>query len=138
MQKVSKHHNAILAVLVPFVLAAFLACSSTPKKHALTDATVAEWNTTVDKTIPEPQRAEKLKELGQQMIAVANSIQQDVEVLNQQVMRLNEDYAATHEDLQQMIDEFAEKRNPKFAKYRDIVFAMRSEVSPEEWKALTK
>ncbi len=37
-----------------------------------------------------------------------------------------------------MINEFSEKRNPKFAEYRDIIFAMRSEVSPEEWKALTK
>jgi len=138
MQKVSKHHIAFLAVLVPFVLASFLACSSSPKKHALTDETVTEWNATVDKTISEPERAAKLKKLGQQMIDVADSIQSDVEALNQKVMLLNEDYAATHEELQQMVDDFAEQRNPKFSEYRDIIFAMRSEVSPEEWKALTK
>ena len=138
MQKVSKHHIAFSVVLVPLVLALFVACSSSPKKHALTDETVAQWYATVDKTITEPQRAAKLKELGQQMIDVADSIQQDVEALNQKITLLNEDYAATHEELQQMIDEFSEKRNPKFAEYRDIVFAMRSEVSPEEWKALTK
>ena len=138
MQKVSKHHIAFPVVLVPLVLALIVACSSSPKKHALTDETMAQWNATVDKTITEPQRAAKLKELGQQMIDVADSIQQDVEALNQKIMLLNEDYAATHEELQQMIDEFSEKRNPKFAEYRDIVFAMRSEVSPEEWKALTK
>ena len=138
MQKVSKHHIAFSVVLVPLVLALFVACSSSPKKQALTDETVAQWNATVDKTIPEPQRAAKLKELGQQMIDVADSIQQDVEALNEKIMLLNEDYTATHEELQQMIDEFSEKRNPKFAEYRDIVFAMRSEVSPEEWKALNK
>ena len=138
MQKVSKHHIAFSVVLVPLVLALFVACSSSPKKHALTDETVVQWNATVDRTITEPQRAAKLKELGQQMIDVADSIQQDVEALNQKITLLNEDYAATHEELQQMIDEFSEKRNPKFAEYRDIVFAMRSEVSPEEWKALTK
>ena len=138
MQKVSKHHIAFSVVLVPLVLALFIACSSSPKKHALTDETVAQWNAAVDKTITEPQRAAKLKELGQQMIDVADSIQQDVEALNEKIMLLNEDYAATHEELQQMIDEFSEKRNPKFAEYRDIVFAMRSEVSPEEWKALNK
>ena len=138
MQKVSKHHIAFSVVLVPLVLALFVACSSSPKKHALTDETVAQWNATVDKTITEPQRAAKLKELGRQMIDVADSIQQDVEALNEKIMLLNEDYAATHEELQQMIDEFSEKRNPKFAEYRDIVFAMRSEVSPEEWKALNK
>lgn len=138
MQKVSKRHIAFLAVLVPLVLALFVACSSSPKKHALTDETVADWNATVEETISEPQRAAKLKELGQQMIDVANSIQQDVKALNQKVMLLNEDYTATHEELQQMVDEFSERRNPKFAEYRDIIFAMRSEVSPEEWKALTK
>ena len=138
MQKVSKHHIAFSVVLVPLVLALFVACSSSPKKQALTDETVAQWNAAVDKTITEPQRAAKLKELGQQMIDVADSIQQDVEALNEKIMLLNEDYAATHEELQQMIDEFSEKRNPKFAEYRDIVFAMRSEVSPEEWKALNK
>lgn len=138
MQKFSKYHIVFSVVLVPVVLALFVACSSSPKKHALTDETVAEWNATVDKTISEPQRAAKLKELGQQMIDMTYSIQQDVEAFNHKVMLLNEDYAATHEELQQMIDEFSEKRNPKFAEYRDIVFSMRSEVSPEEWKALTK
>ena len=138
MQKVSKHHIAFSVVLVPLVLALFVACSSSPRKHALTDETVAQWNATVDKTITEPQRAAKLKELGRQMIDVADSIQQDVEALNEKIMLLNEDYAATHEELQQMIDEFSEKRNPKFAEYRDIVFAMRSEVSADEWKALNK
>ena len=138
MQKVSKCNIAFFVVLVPLVLALIVSCSSTPKKNALTDETVADWNATVEKIIPEPQRAAKLKELGQQMIDVSNSIQQDVKALNQKVMLLNENYAATHEELQQMVDEFSEQRNPKFAEYRDIVFAMRSEVSPEEWKALTK
>ncbi len=138
MQKVSKCNIAFFVVLVPLVLALIVSCSSTPKKNALTDETVADWNATVEKIIPEPQRAAKLKELGQQMIDVSNSIQKDVKALNQKVMLLNENYAATHEELQQMVDEFSEQRNPKFAEYRDIVFAMRSEVSPEEWKALTK
>jgi Na+/phosphate symporter len=138
MQKGIKRNIVLCVVLVPFVLVSFLACSHSPKKHALTDETVAEWNATVDKTIAEPQRAAKLKELGQQMIAVADSIHQDVNAVNQRIMLLNEDYAATHEELQQIVDEFSEQRNPKFAEYRDIIFAMRSEVSPEEWKALTK
>jgi uncharacterized protein YpuA (DUF1002 family) len=131
-------YKAFFIVLVPLVFLLILSCSSTQKKHELTDETVADWNATVDKAISEPQRAARLKELGQQMIDVANSIQQDVNALNQKIMLLNEDYTATHEELQQMVEEFSEQRNPKFAEYRDIIFAMRSEVSPEEWKALTK
>jgi hypothetical protein len=138
MKKASAHKVAFLWALIPLALWMVVSCSSAPKKYSLTDETVADWNATVEKTIVEPQRAAKLKELGQQMIDVASSIQQDVAAFNQKAMALNENYDATHEELQQMVGEFSEKRNPKFAEYRDIVFAMRSKVSPEEWKALTK
>ena len=138
MKQTSGYKTAFLWALMPLVLWMVVSCSSASKKDSLTDETVADWNATGEKTISEPQRAAKLKELGQQMIDVSNSIQQDVKAFNQQAMALNENYNATHEELQQMVDEFSKKRNPKFAEYRDIVFAMRSEVRPEEWKALTK
>jgi hypothetical protein len=116
----------------------FVSCSSSPKRVELNNETAQDWNATVDKTIKDSQRAEKLKQLGQQLIDVSSSIQQDVEAFNQKAMALNEKYDATHDELQQMIDEFSAQRNPKFAEYRDIIFAMRSEVSAEEWQALTR
>jgi uncharacterized coiled-coil DUF342 family protein len=122
---------------LPFVVAVFVSCSSSPKKVELTEETTQEWNAQVEETIKEPERAAKLKQLGQQLIDVSTSIQQDVEVFNQQAMALHENYNATHEELQKLIDEFSQKRNPKFAQYRDIIFAMRKEVNTEEWKALT-
>ena len=137
MQKLSKNALAFLLAL-PLLFMLFVSCSSSPKKVELTNETTQEWSATVDKTIAEPERAAKLKQLGQQLIDVSSSIQQDVEAFNQKAMALNEDYDATHEQLQQLIDEFSAQRNPKFAQYRDIIFAMRSEVSAEEWQALTK
>jgi hypothetical protein len=137
MQQLSKHTLAFLLV-IPLVLLLFVSCSSSPKNVELTDETTQEWNATVDKTITEPERAAKLKQLGQQMIDVSRSIQQDIETFNQKAMALNENYDATHDELQQLIDAFSAQRNPKFAEYRDIIFAMRSEVSAEEWRALTK
>jgi DNA anti-recombination protein RmuC len=136
MQKISRHTIAFL-VATPLVLALFVSCSSTPKKVELTEETTQHWNAQVEDTIRDPQRAAKLKKLGQKLIDVSTSIQQDVETFNQQAMMLHENYDATHEELQQLIDELSEKRNPKFAEYRDIIFAMRSEVSAREWKALT-
>ena len=136
MRTLSEHAVAVLLAL-PLVLALFVSCSSSPKKVELTDETTQEWNATVDKAIAEPERAAKLKQLGQQLIDVSRSIQQDVEAFNQKAMALNEDYDATHDEFQQMIDAFSAERNPKFAEYRDIIFAMRSEVSAEEWKVLT-
>jgi hypothetical protein len=137
MRILSKHAVAFLIAL-PLVFLLFVSCSSSPKKVELTDETALEWNATVDKTIAEPERAAKLKQLGQQLIDVSSSIQQDVEAFNQKAMALNEKYDATHDELQQMIEKFSAQRNPKFAEYRDIVFAMRSEVSAEEWNALTR
>lgn len=129
---------AFLLALIPMVFWIVVSCSSAPKSVALTDETVAQWNATVEKTIAEPQRAAKLKELGQQLIDVSKSIQQDVEALNQKGMVLNENYDTTKAEFQQAVGEFVEKRNPKFDQYRDIIFAMRSEVSADEWKALMK
>ena len=138
MQRVSRRNIAIFVVLVPLVMALFVACSSPPKKVELTEETAQQWNAQVDKTIAEPERAAKLKALGLQLIEVSDSIQRDVDEFNRQATQLNEKYDATHEELQQLVDAFSAKRNPKFAEYRDIIFAMRSEVSPVEWKALNK
>lgn len=138
MQRESKRNIAIFVVLVPLVTALFVACSSPPKKAELTEGTAQQWNAQVDTTIAEPERAAKLKALGLQLIEVSDSIQRDVDEFNRQATQLNEKYDATHEELQQLVDAFSAKRNPKFAEYRDIIFAMRSEVSPVEWKALNK
>lgn len=138
MRLTARYKFTFLSMLIPLTLGLVLSCSSAPKQVALTDETVTHWNATVEKTIAEPQRAAKLKELGQQLIDVSQSIQQDVEVFNQRAMVLNENHGATKAEFQQLLDEFVQKRNPKFAQYRDIIFAMRSEVSADEWKHLMK
>ena len=137
MQKKSRYSVAILAALLPLVFMLFVSCSSSPQKVELTPETTQPWNAQVDETIKDPQRAAKLKQLGQQLIDVSTSIQQNIEVFNQRAMALHEEYDAKHEELQQMIDELMETQKPKYAEYRDVIFAMRSEVSAEEWTALT-
>jgi DNA anti-recombination protein RmuC len=136
MQKLSISAIALLMAL-PLMIAMFVSCSSSPKKVELTEETTQHWNVQVEESIKDPQRAAKLKKLGQQLIDVSSSIQKDIETFNQQAMVLHEKHDATHEELQKLIDELSEKRNPKFAEYRDIIFAMRKEVNAEEWKALT-
>lgn len=139
MQKISKRNVAILLALIPLVLAVFVSCSSAPTTGLFAaDEAGQDWNATVDGTINEPQRAAKLKQFGQQLIDVSSSIQQDIADFNQKTMALNENYDATHEEFQQLIDELSEKRTSKYTEYRDIIFAMRSEVSADEWKALNK
>ncbi len=128
----------LLAALVALTFSFVVSCSSTPEKVEISEATVAEWNATVDKTIQDPQRAAKLKDLGQQLIDVSEATEQDIEVLNRQFMALNENYNATEADMQELVGDFQETRNARFAQYRDIIFAMRREVSADEWKHLMK
>jgi DNA anti-recombination protein RmuC len=135
MRILSKQTFTFLLAL-PLVVALFVSCSSSPNKVELTEETTEHWNAQVEETIKDPERAAKLKKLGQQLIDVSSAIQQDIETANQQLIALNENYDATHEELQKILGDFSEKRNPKFDEYRDIIFAMRSEVSAEEWKAL--
>ena len=65
-------------------------------------------------------------------------IEQDIEDLNRKFMALNENYNATQAEVQELIGEFQETRNARFAQYRDIIFAMRREVNADEWKRLMK
>lgn len=128
----------IVLALIPFLFSVVVSCSSTPRNISMSEETTADWIAVVDKTIPEPDRAARLKELGLKLIGVANSIHQDIEAFNQDVMTLNENYGATQEEFQKTIDAYAKRRNPKFTEYRDLIFAMRSDVSADEWDALTK
>lgn len=126
----------LLLALIPLAFWIIVSCSSAPKKVELTDETTAHWNAAVEKTIKEPQRAAKVKEHGQQLIDVSKSIQQDIEAFNQKAIKLNEEYDTTKADFKQWMSEWTKERNPKLDQYRDIIFAMRSEVSAEEWKSL--
>ena len=56
--------------------------------------------------------------------------------LNEKAVALNANYESTREEERELMAAFFEKRNSALAQYRDIIFAMRREVSAEEWKAL--
>jgi len=136
MRKLSKTTVELLLAL-SLALVLFVSCSSSPRKIEFTDETTQEWNAQVEEAVKDPQRAVKLKQLGQQLIDVSGSIQQNIETYNERAMALHENYDAKYEELQQLMNELSEIQKPKYAEYRDIIFAMRSEVSADEWKALT-
>ena len=137
MKKISIIRVTTLFFLIPVVLWSVLSCSSSQEKFSLSHQTTDEWNALVDKTIPEQERAAKVKNLGHQMIDLANSMTEQIEKSSEKVTILNENYGTTKEELQNTLSEFVEIRNQTLHKYRDVIFAMRSEVSSEEWQKLT-
>lgn len=132
----------ILRLISPTVLFGLIflisvSCSSSSEQFSFSKDTVDEWNTLVDKTIPEQERAIKIKKLGTQMIGLANEMTLEYEDLNASFEKLNENYNSTREDAKKVLGDFLETRKKSFDNYRDVIFAMRSEVSAEEWKKLT-
>jgi len=125
------------AVAVGLIFLMSVSCSSTSEQFSFSHDTVDEWNTLVDKTIPEQERALKVKKLGTKMIELANELKLEYENLDASFVKLNENYNTTREDVNKILGDFLETRKITFDNYRDVIFAMRSEVSAEEWKKLT-
>lgn len=132
--------NKVTAIFF-IIISSFLlieACSSSSSKFSVSQVSNEEWSDLVDKTVSERHSAEKVKQLGFQLLELANSATLDIEDLSAKSVALNENYKASKEDLQKLFDEFLEARKTSFTQYREIIFAMRSEVTEEEWKGLTK
>jgi len=125
------------AVAVGLIFLMSVSCSYTSEQFSFSHDTVDEWNTLVDKTIPEQERALKVKKLGTKMIELANEMTLEYENLDASFVKLNENYNTTREDVNKILGDFLETRKITFDNYRDVIFAMRSEVSAEEWKKLT-
>jgi len=133
--KLNKVTTILLVICTSILL--LVSCSSSSSKFTITQHSNEQWADLVDKTIPDQQRATKVKQLGFQLIELADSATQNIEELSAKSVALNENYYATKADLQNVFDEFLKTRKLAFTKYRDIIFAMRSEVSDEEWNKLT-
>jgi hypothetical protein len=123
---------------IVLALGFLMSCASAPRMVPTIRETASQWNADVDKQIPDAQRAGRLKQLGLQLIELQDSLSSDIAVLNEQAVALNANYGATRDDARQLVAGFFEKRTAALAQYRDVVFAMRREVSAEEWKALTR
>jgi hypothetical protein len=125
----------ILAVLLAGALAA---CSSSPGRFSALNEASADWDAAVDRSVPDPARAARVKQLGRELVALQQTMAAELSALNEQAVALNADYQATAEDASRLSHAYQARRRDAFARYRDLVFAMRAEVSASEWKALTK
>ena len=130
--------RAVASLLAVAALFSFASCSSSKKGFSTTDETASQWDSTVEKNVRDPERAAKLKQLGHQIVDLQRSMAGEVEAFEGQAFALYANYEATAEQRRQLVDDWVEKRKPRWAQYRDIVLAMRREATAEEWRALTK
>ena len=128
--------GAVLAFIASALLLN-LSCSSTPKALSISPHTGDEWNALVRETIPDQERAAKVRDLGLQLVALSDSMKAEVDQLSAKAVALNENYSSTREEMQNVLAAFAVERNMILSKYREVVFAMRAQVNEKEWKKLT-
>jgi hypothetical protein len=114
-----------------------LSCSSSQEVFSIPPHAADEWIALVGKTIPDQQRAARVGELGLQLIALSDSMKAEVQQLSAKAVALSENYSCTKEEMQRVMDQFTGVRNRTLSRYRDAVFAMRSQVNEREWKKLT-
>jgi len=139
MYRTKRYRRAILLISIALAFGFLVSCAkAAPRMVPTIRETASQWNADVDKQIPDEQRVGRVKQLGLQLIELQDSLSGDIAVLNEQAVALNANYGSTREEARQLVAVFFDKRNTALAQYRDLVFAMRREVSAEEWKALIR
>ena len=137
MKRIFINKSTAIILLAIGVISAVVSCSSGSDKLSLATQNSGEWTSLVDKTILEPERAVRVKQLGFRLFELADSASTDIIKLSENATSLSTNYQCTKEEWQKLFDEFTEIRKANFAKYRDVLFAMRKEVNEKEWKELT-
>ncbi len=137
MKIISKYKSTIFLLLILNALWLVVSCSSGSEKLSLATSTSEEWAALVDKTIPETERATRVKQLGFRLLELADSTSADIMKLSNDAASHGEKYQCTKEEWQKLFSDFTEVRKVNFEKYRDLIFSMRMEVNEKEWKELT-
>jgi hypothetical protein len=136
MNRILDYIRIPLVVIITLSLLLTLSCATGTKAPPTLEETVAEWNSHVDKVIPDVRRAENIKRLGQQLLSLRENMSADIAELNTKAKELNSNYEATTDEAMALFDLYEQKRHAALDHYRDIILAIRSEVSADEWKAL--
>ena len=137
MKIISKYKSTIFLLLILNALWLVVSCSSGSEKLSIASSTSEEWAALVDKTIPETERATRVKQLGFRLLELADSTSADIMKLSNDAASHGEKYQCTKEEWQKLFSDFTEVRKVNFEKYRDLIFSMRMEVNEKEWKELT-
>lgn len=127
---------AFITVSSLFIVGISNSCSSTPEKDNLAKESAMEWNELVDKTIRNKDAANKVKDLGVEMIILTEKMQEDIEKLSEKAVTLNKEYDTPDNARDLLLSQFTEIRKKNFEKYNDLIFDIRAEVTAEEWEKL--
>jgi predicted component of type VI protein secretion system len=125
-----------LAVLITALLCLVAAGCST--SAPTTEQVHADWVAKVNAAIKDPARAQRVAEQGGEFIDEEQSMVAALKAAADQLAELNTDYTATDTQFMAAYRDYESKRKAAQTRFTKGVFALRKEVSAEEWKEITK
>ena len=96
-----------------------------------------EMSSLIDKTIKDPAKAQRVKNLSEQIMQEAVSSTDRSRAAHEQLYALNVRYDATREEFAKILDSLHETRAGSAAKILDLRFQMKDTLTPDEWAAMT-
>ena len=98
----------------------------------------ADWVAKVNAAIKDPARAQRVGEQGGQLIDEEQSMVAALRAAADRLAVLNADHTATDQQFMAVYGDYENKRKAAQTLFKNGVFALRKEVSAEEWKEITK
>ena len=98
----------------------------------------AQWTERANKVISDPARAKQIAGLGVKLVEDQRAVTAEMKSLGDQMAALNADYKTTTGDFMKAYDAYAAKKQQAMSEFKDGVFAIRKQVTADEWKELIK
>ena len=124
-----------MRLLLLIIGLALVGCAKPPPTLEQTRADVMG---KINKAVKDPTRAQHVSEMAGQLLDQQQSMAADLKSTLDQLAALNADYSASNDQYMALYSDYQSKRKAAQMKFKDGVFAVRKEVSVEEWKEITK
>jgi hypothetical protein len=132
-----KHNSRkviVLVLLLPGVVCLALAgCTRTPPSAA---EVRARWMDKTNQTITDPARARQIAEMVGRLLDAQEAKAAALQSASDRLAALNTDYHATSGQAMAIYDECEARQREMLTKFKDDVFALRRQLSADEWKKL--
>lgn len=115
----------------------FAASGMGPAGHTSLEKGKQEVAALIDKTIQDPAKAKRVKDLAQEIMNEVTASAEQSRAGHQQLYTVNARYDATPEEFTKILDEINNHRMQHAARILKLRFEMKDTLTEQEWKALT-
>ena len=122
----------VIAVLI------FLALAGCAKAPPTIEQVHADLSAKISKAIQDPARARQISAQASRLLDEQQSMATDLKSVIAQLTALNGDYSVSYDRYVAVYNDYQSKRKTAQMKFKDGIFAIRAQVSAEEWKEMTK